>query len=202
MALRNVKYTKVRGSKYHFNIPIPVSIQHLYPAGTPGKVKSIFDGTTRTADPEEAEKLVRTQKVVMDRQQDEVRRKNEQDKIAKTLAPEDARLLSEYGGVDGVLQAIRDNRIAVAFSIGDVDHDAPEVEGGLDTPPHEVAGGGPIVPNTPAQRVDADIERQQEAAQISVLTAETRRLKSIAKELGEDVSAPPKWLDEGGRGDM
>lgn len=160
MTLQTVKHTKVRGTTYHYNIPIPSQIQYLYPSKTVGKVKKIFDGTMKTSDPKEAERLIRAQKVVMDRQLQEVTRKADQDRIAKMFAPEDAKLLTEIGGVDGLLDTVKEYRIKAAFALaGQPDLDAPEIEGGYDTPPKVIIGGGLEV--TPMDRMEHNIAQQE-----------------------------------------
>lgn len=226
MAKSPVEYTKLRGTTFHYNIPIPSEIRHHYPAKTPGKVKSVFDGTMKTSDPKEAERLVRAERVHMDRHVKAAKRQQEQDRIAATLDPADARLLAELGGVEGLLQAIKEQRAVAAFTLAGIgseypDPDQIEVEDGrtpaikalgIDgkagqvavgtyTSPTRVSGGEPAhPPETPAARLGRDLDRSGDQARVDHLTARTRQLKDIAHDLGEDVGPAPICIDEGAIG--
>ena len=201
--MTKVTGTKQRNGTYHFNIPIPAKIQHLYPAKTSGKVKSVFDGTMKTSDPKDAERQVRAQKTIMDRQVADAKRKADQDRIAATLDPTDARLLAELGGIEGLLQAIKEQRSIAAITMAGIgadhsDHNQVEVEGEDDGSPTRIIGGGPdVLPATRADVLERDLDRKALEARIDHLTAETRRLKAIAGQLGEDVPPPPVGIDEG-----
>lgn len=208
MALPSVKYTKARGTIYHFNIPIPPEIRHHYPAKVKGKFKLIYDGTMKTSDPRRAEERIRERLVIFDRQKAEATRKVEQDRIKESLAPEDAKLLAELGGLDGLLKVIKDLRADAAFTIGGQGAQYPAqdedyVDGWHDnvTPPTRITGAGmALAPDTYRDRIERASERKEIQARIDNLTAETRRMKAIAGELGEDVPPAPIGLDEGHTG--
>jgi len=201
--MEKVAGTKQRNGIYHFNIPIPTKLQHLYPSKTPEKFKSIFDGTMKTTDARTAKDKVEDQRAIFRQELRAVERKEEQDRIAATLDPADAGLLAELGGIQGLLRAIKEQRTVAAFTKAGIgvefrDDDHVEVEGGYDTPPTRVSGGGPdLLPETPGERLQRDLDRAEGGARIDHLTAETRRLKALAGALGEEVPPPPEGIDEG-----
>lgn len=189
MGLPKVAGTQVRGTTYHFNLPIPKPIQAEYPAFPAG----IMRGTLRSADPKEAERLVREQRAIFDRQVKESRRLADRDRILGTLRQEDRDLLAEIGGPDKLLGTIRSLRLQAAFTLAGA--------GGEQALAHEertLAG----LPPMPAyqERLATELEAQETRAALSAITSETRRLKHVAETLGEPVPAPPKGVDEGGTG--
>jgi len=198
--MTKVAGTKKRNGTYHYNIPIPTKIQHLYPAKTPGKFKAVFDGTIKTTDAQAAKDKVEDQRAIFRQQLRAVERKEEQDRIAEALDPADAALLSELGGIQGLLRQIKEQRAVAAFTLAGIgaehpDRDQIELEGGHDTPPTRVSGGEPDAPSV--GRLERDLNRREAEARVDHLTAETRRLKAVAGALGEEVPRPPDGLDEG-----
>jgi hypothetical protein len=213
-----VKGTKWRNGVYHYNIPIPAKIQHLYPARKTGKFKAVRDGTMKTSDPRTATKMVADEYVVLRRQSKAVDHKTEQDKIAATLDPADARLLAELGGVEGLLRVIKEQRKTAAFVVaGQGAHyqTEDEIDGGYtrqrkalggnhfvtqveNSPPIRVNGGAEELPSeSHAERMERTIQQHEAQARLDTLTADTRRMRAILEGLGEAAPTPPPDLNEG-----
>ncbi|WP_295074642.1 site-specific integrase [Tabrizicola sp.] len=183
MAFPKVAGTQVRGSTYHFNLPIPKAIQASYPAFPAG----IMRGTLRTSDPKEAEKQVREQRVIFDRKVKEAHRLADRDRILGTLGQEDRDLLAEIGGPERLLDTIRSYRMQAAFTLAGAGAETALTRATTDTPEHVL-------------RVAEAVEARESEAVIATLTGETRRLKRVADAIGEKVPAPPKGIDESGDG--
>jgi len=129
MAKKAVKYAKLRGTTYHFNIPIPPSIRNLHPTHPTG----IFRGTMKTSDPDEADRQVRKQKAIFDEQEKQAARRKDRDRIASLLDPSDLNLIEEIGGIQNVVPTIIELRKQAAFTLAGRGADFPdddEVEGG------------------------------------------------------------------------
>ena len=97
MAARSIYGTKVRNGRYSFNLTIPEKILHLlhlYPDAKGGQLRKAL-GTT---DADKAERQVREQKAIFDRQEKEAARLGDRDRLLASLSKEDRDLLSEVGG--------------------------------------------------------------------------------------------------------
>jgi integrase len=178
MSFKTVPGTQIRGTTYHFNLPIPKAIQADYPSFPAG----IMRGTLRTSDPREAESRVREQRAIFDRQVKETHRLADRDRILGTLGQEDRDLLAEIGGPDRLLDTIRSLRREAAFTMAGRGADAALAS--------EL---GDLSPN--ARRVD-----KEAVAAIDAIVSDVRQLKHVAEALGVNVPPPPKGLDEGGDG--
>ena len=181
MNLPKVPGTKIRGTIYNLNLPIPKAIQHLYSS------KALLRRTLKTSDPKDAERQVREQRAVFDRQLEEVQRLASRYRVIGSLRQEDRDLLAEIGGPDKLLQTVRDLRAQIAFSEAGAGAD---VELAIET--GSVSGH--------ASRVALAADKREHEARTQTLTAEVRRLKTVAATIGEEVPPALKGIDEGGNG--
>jgi len=182
--------TKLRGTTYHLNIPIPAPIRHLYG----GKVA--FEKSTGSSDPKEAERQVREQRTAFDRQVKDSQRKADQARLKLLLDPADASTVDSLGGAQNLPKAIADLRKWMAFRV--LDH-AKSKPGPMDRDPEdeEEEGEGEDLP--PGVMGEIEIKARLAAYQAfqDTVTAEIRRLKGAATTLGEAVPPTPAFLDEG-----
>ncbi|OWY08720.1 hypothetical protein B6V74_12910 [Thioclava sp. F42-5] len=180
MPLPTVSGAQIRGSTYHLNLPIPKVIQSLYPEHKSG----VMRGSLRTADPKEAKSRVGEQRAIFDRQAKEAQRLADRERILGTLGQEDRDLLAEIGGPERLLDTIRELRKEAALALAGMGSGAALATETESLPPHAL--------RTLAQR-----EEQEGQAALRTLTAETRRLKGVSRQLGKEPPAAPSGLDEG-----
>ena len=183
MTLTTIAGTQIRGTTYHFNLPIPTLIKHLYPNHPTG----IFRGTLKTSDAKDAERKVREQRAIFDRQVTETDRLQDRSRILETLGQEDRDLLAEIGGADKLLQTIRQLRQQAAFTLAGRGADVAVMRETSEASEHTL-------------RVAEEVDRRETETVVTALTAETRRLKRVAETLGEAVPRTPKGIDESGEG--
>jgi hypothetical protein len=179
VALPKVPGTKIRGTTYHLNLAVPVELQAKYGG------EQILRRTLRTGDPREAERQVRAQRAEFDAAILKRRMRAERDRLIAALDPDDRALLAELGGPEGLLSELKNLRSQVAFELAS---QTPAWAAGTD--PAE------IEEETRATRVSAARERAATNAELSLLNSEARRVKRLAKTLGEDPPPAPAYMQE------
>ncbi|SHJ78222.1 Phage integrase family protein [Palleronia salina] len=180
MSLPKVPGTKVRGTTYHLNLPIPKTVQNLHPKHPTG----IMRGTLKTSDPKEAAREVNERRAILERQVKEAKRLADRERLLGTLGQEDRDLLTEIGGPEKLLEELRSLRKQAAFAMAGSGADLDLIE--------------------ETEEVDHRVMRQARAEEQAVLTGhltaisgEVRPLKRMAKEMAEDVENGPAGFDEG-----
>ncbi|MDB5659104.1 MAG: hypothetical protein JWS10_1719 [Cypionkella sp.] len=170
MNLPKVPGTQIRGTTYHYNLPIPTAIQSQYTAFPAG----VMRGTLKTSDPKDAASKIGDQRTIFGRQVKEAQRLAERDRILGTLGQEDRDLLAEIGGAEKLLGTIRDLRLQAAFTLAGSGADIAILRETTDTAEHTL-------------RVAEEVSKRESEAGLTTLTAEIRRLKHVAENLGEGV---------------
>lgn len=183
MNLPKVPGTQIRGTTYHFNLPIPTLIQVQHPAFPAG----VMRGSLRTSDPKVAASRVGEQRAIFDRQVSETRRLADRDRILGSLGQDDRDLLAEIGGPGKLLDTLKGLRQQAALMLAGAGAEVALLRETTDTTDHVL-------------RVAEEIDTRETQAALTTITAETRRLKRVAGTLGEAVPPPPKGIDEGGEG--
>lgn len=212
MNLPKVPGTQIRGTTYHYNLPIPTAIQSQYTAFPAG----VMRGTLKTSDPKDAASKIGDQRTIFGRQVKEAQRLADRDRLLGTLGQEDRDLLAEIGGAEKLLGTIRDLRLQAAFTLAGTGADIAILRETTDTAEHTL-------------RVAEEVSKRETEAALTTLTAETRRLKRVAENLGGGalgneirapatkffkgsqtpgraetmkvfLATPPKGIDEGGDG--
>jgi hypothetical protein len=112
MSLPKVPGTKIRGSTYHLNLPVPVTLQPDYDG------QKIMRRSLRTADSREAERQVRAQRAEFDATLLRRRMRADRDRLIAALAPEDKAFLAEVGGPEGLLTELKSLRTQAAYTPG------------------------------------------------------------------------------------
>jgi len=174
--LEAVSGALVRGTTYHFNIPIPAGIQHLYGG------KAAFRGTMKTSDPKAAAGKVTTQRAIFIEQAAQVQREAEMARLAELLTEGQRSKLNAIGGADALPKHVADLRKAVALLTAGLGSEINPDEEGADTALAEMQ-----------RREDAAAER----GRIEAIIAETRESKRMASALSVELPPPPKGIDEG-----
>jgi integrase len=203
-----VKYTKLRGSTYHLNIPIPPSIRAEYG----GKVA--FERSTGSSDPKEAERQVTDQRAEFNRQVREAQRRADQARLKSMLDPADAATIAALGGPGGLVKAIEGLRQQAAFLIAGSGVTEPTIE--IETTlwagkgsdgawhnsevPFKVSTGGEDLPPDAMRDLQARAEANAQRAFMDSTTADLRHFKELAGTLDVSIPPAPSYLDEGDRG--
>ncbi len=143
----------------------------------------MFEGTTKSSDPKEAERQVNAHRVTFDIQVKEAQRKADQARLKRLLDPADAAVVDTLGGPDKIAPMIEGLREQAAFAAG--------TENATDLPPD-----ADVEPDV-MQDIHAKAEHAAQQAFQATMTAELRNLKKVAKKLNEPISDAPEWLDEG-----
>lgn len=186
-----VSGTKLRGTTYHLNIPIPAPIRHLYGG------KAAFEKSTGSSDPKEAARQVMAQRTEFNTQVKDAQRKADQARLKKLLDPADAAAVEALGGAQNLPKTIADLRKWMAFRV--LDH-AKSRTGPMDRNPEDEEDGEQeeeILP--PGVTGEIEIKARLAAYQAfqDTITAEIRKLKGVATTLGEAVPPAPAFIDEG-----
>lgn len=171
--LPTVSGAQIRGTTYHFNLPIPTDIRHLYGG------KAAYRGTMKTADPKEAERQVRKQRTLFDEQLSQKRRDEDRARLAELLTDDQRSQLEDIGGHQNLLTHIKELREIAAFGfVGLDDHDD-------DREPNAM------------ERLHVEAQDDADRVFLSRVQAQTRTAKRMAAALDMEVPAAPKGLNEG-----
>ena len=162
MTLPRVSGAECRGGRYFLNLRVPPALYDHF-----GKTR--LRAALKTADPRVAEREVMLRKAEFHRLETELARRADVSALVEQL-PDDQRLaFNDAGGtLEGLLDAYERTRTAVAFaSVGDDYAD-----------------------DRPRERLEVDLERAQDQAALSVLTANAVREGKTLRNLGEPVEIP------------
>lgn len=198
MTLPPIPGATIRGTTYHFNVPIPAAIREAH-----GGVM-VKRGTMGTSDPREAERQVTSMRAYFDREVKDAQRRADQARLKKLLDPSDAGLVDALGGPSQVVAGVEGLRYQMAYLTAALPASAgysPEFDYDRSGKRIRLPAGADEAPaNTPDTVLQAIHDRAEEAAHrayMHVVTAEIRKLKGMAVALGETVPAAPAHSDEG-----
>lgn len=182
--LPKVPGTKVRGTTYHLNIPVPVALRAEYGG------REVLEGTLRTSDPKDAERQVRARKAEFDSRLASKRFRADQARLLAALDPTDRALVEELGGPAGLMAEVRRLRDSVAF-----------VTAAMPGSPDPI-GADPLDVEEDSRTLRLARARDVAGltAEIGEDTGEVRRVKAVAEALGEKVPPAPDFMSEGGTG--
>jgi integrase len=183
MSLPKVPGTKIRGSTYHLNLPVPVTLQPDYDG------QKIMRRSLRTADSREAERQVRAQRAEFDATLLRRRMRADRDRLIAALAPEDKAFLAEVGGPEGLLTELKSLRTQAAYTRA-----SRPLTWGSETDPLELEA------ETRAARVSAARERAAIDAEVLFLNSDARSVGRLAKKIGQEPPPAPLHMEEGAFG--
>lgn len=118
MQIPTVPGATIRGTTYHFDLPIPVMIRVLRGG------RKVRRGTMATSDPKDATRQITADRALFDRQIEEAQRKTTQARLKKFLDPADAAIVEALGDSGSIPPTIADLRKQAVFLLAGRSADA------------------------------------------------------------------------------
>ena len=116
---RRVGWRKGRlGIRRSMGPPTTTTFQsrQLSGASTPKQPTGIYRGTMKTSDTDDAKRLVRKQKSILDEQEKQAARRADRERIVFALGPADAGLIEDMGGTENIASTTLELRRQAAFA--------------------------------------------------------------------------------------